>query len=98
MNKAEFIHRIIESRKTLIEDLPSPDRFETEAEGGCGVTGFACNIPVRGKHIFEPSADAQPGNAAEAASRHGLRSQNAQCLSEMLEEDYILQSPSSKTG
>ena len=26
-----------------------------EAEGGCGVTGFACTIPVRGKHIYEPS-------------------------------------------
>lgn len=25
------------------------------AEGGCGVTGFACSIPVPGKHIFEPS-------------------------------------------
>jgi glutamate synthase domain-containing protein 1/glutamate synthase domain-containing protein 3 len=26
-----------------------------EEEGGCGVTGFACSIPVGGKHIFEPS-------------------------------------------
>ena len=25
-------------------------------EGGCGVTGFACSIPVSGRHIFEPSA------------------------------------------
>jgi glutamate synthase domain-containing protein 1/glutamate synthase domain-containing protein 3 len=24
-------------------------------EGGCGVTGFACSIPVRGRHIYEPS-------------------------------------------
>jgi glutamate synthase domain-containing protein 1/glutamate synthase domain-containing protein 3 len=24
-------------------------------EGGCGVTGFACSIPVAGRHIFEPS-------------------------------------------
>ncbi|HEX9949609.1 MAG TPA: hypothetical protein VGB29_05580, partial [Thermodesulfobacteriota bacterium] len=24
-------------------------------EGGCGVTGFACSIPVSGKHIFAPS-------------------------------------------
>ena len=28
---------------------------EAEAEGGCGVTGFACTIAVRGKHIYEPS-------------------------------------------
>ncbi len=24
-------------------------------EGGCGVTGFACSIPVRGRHIYAPS-------------------------------------------
>ena len=24
-------------------------------EGGCGVTGFACSIPVSGRHIFAPS-------------------------------------------
>jgi len=23
-------------------------------EGGCGVTGFACSIPVSGRHIFNP--------------------------------------------
>ena len=30
-------------------------RKPPEAEGGCGVTGFACTVPVRGKHIYEPS-------------------------------------------
>ncbi len=36
---------------------PEGDWFgrSPEAEGGCGVTGFACTIPVRGKHIYEPS-------------------------------------------
>ncbi len=24
-------------------------------EGGCGVTGFASNVPLAGRHIFEPS-------------------------------------------
>ena len=37
-----------------------PDRDDwfpksPEAEGGCGVTGFACSIPVSGKNIYEPS-------------------------------------------
>ena len=27
----------------------------TEEEGGCGVTGFICSIPVTGKNIFAPS-------------------------------------------
>ena len=50
-----MIDNIIRSRGPLVEDLPSRPCFETEAEGGCGVTGFACSIPVRGRHIFEPS-------------------------------------------
>ena len=34
---------------------PDPPAHKAEEEGGCGVTGFACSIPVGGKHIFEPS-------------------------------------------
>ena len=29
--------------------------YKSEVEGGCGVVGFASTIPVRGKHVFEPS-------------------------------------------
>lgn len=39
----------------MVKGLPARPCFETEAEGGCGVTGFACSIPVRGRHIYEPS-------------------------------------------
>ena len=55
MQKDQIVKKIIQSRKSLVQDLPAGPRFETEAEGGCGVTGFACSIPVRGRHIFEPS-------------------------------------------
>ncbi len=47
--------RILASRARLIEELPPDPRAKGEDEGGCGVTGFACSIPVGGKHIFEPS-------------------------------------------
>ena len=30
-------------------------RRPVEAEGGCGVTGFASTVPVGGRHIYEPS-------------------------------------------
>jgi len=49
---------ILQSRAHLLEKLDPERRFprRPEAEeGGCGVTGFACNIPVSGRHIFEPS-------------------------------------------
>jgi glutamate synthase domain-containing protein 1/glutamate synthase domain-containing protein 3 len=47
--------RIIASRGRLIEEYPPNLGAKGEDEGGCGVTGFACSIPVGGKHIFEPS-------------------------------------------
>lgn len=58
MNKMGFspADRIIASRARLNEEYPPPkDVLPQEEEGGCGVTGFACSIPVGGKHIFEPS-------------------------------------------
>ncbi len=53
-----MIERIIGSRKKLIEGIPLERKKEEESclvEGGCGVTGFICSIPVAGRHIFEPS-------------------------------------------
>jgi glutamate synthase domain-containing protein 1/glutamate synthase domain-containing protein 3 len=93
MNKAEFIERIIRSRRSLTEDMVFPRRFETEAEGGCGVTGFACSIPVRGKHIFEPSkqmhnrGNGRGGGIAAMGFDHRMLGVSH----EILEEDYILQ-------
>jgi len=48
------IESILRARAAL---RPEGDWFprSPEAEGGCGVTGFACTIPVGGKHIYEPS-------------------------------------------
>ena len=88
-----LIHRIIQSRKLLLDDLPSRECFETEAEGGCGVTGFACSIPVRGKHIFEPSrqmhnrGNGRGGGIAAMGFDHRMLGVSR----EILEEDYILQ-------
>ena len=52
--KNSFIEKFLESRKKLYPRTLPDIRKESE-EGGCGVTGFACSIPVGGKHIFEPS-------------------------------------------
>ena len=46
---------ILSSRNELCKQLPDLSS-NTEEEGGCGVTGFICSIPVTGKNIFEPSA------------------------------------------
>ncbi len=52
--KNSFIEKFLESRKRLTQNARPNIQKESE-EGGCGVTGFACSIPVGGKHIFEPS-------------------------------------------
>ena len=58
MTQKYIAQAILDSRARLLEKTKNrpilPLRTEAE-EGGCGVTGFACNIPVGGRHIFEPS-------------------------------------------
>ncbi len=47
---------IIKSKRKLLENIDFQDNHGAmEAEGGCGVIGFCCTIPVPGKHIHEPS-------------------------------------------
>jgi glutamate synthase domain-containing protein 1/glutamate synthase domain-containing protein 3 len=46
--------RILSSRTELCRQTPALPP-NTEEEGGCGVTGFICSIPVTGKNIFAPS-------------------------------------------
>jgi glutamate synthase domain-containing protein 1/glutamate synthase domain-containing protein 3 len=89
----KLIDNIIKSRRELVNDLPSDHIFETEAEGGCGVTGFACSIPVRGKHIFEPSkqmhnrGNGRGGGIAAMGFDHRMLGVSP----EILKESYILQ-------
>ena len=94
MRRDEIVKRIIASRAHLVEGLTTPrDRFETEAEGGCGVTGFACCIPVRGKHIFEPSKQMHNrGNGRGGGiAAMGFDPRMLGVSREILDEHYILQ-------
>ncbi|MFP3910957.1 MAG: hypothetical protein ACLFUT_02670 [Desulfobacteraceae bacterium] len=93
MNPYQFTDNIITSRVPLVQGLPKTVHQGVEAEGGCGVTGFACSIPVRGKHIFEPSRQMHNrgngrggGIAAMGFDPHMLGVSEA-----ILEDDYILQ-------
>jgi glutamate synthase domain-containing protein 1/glutamate synthase domain-containing protein 3 len=89
----DAIRKIIESRKPLVEGLRTAPPSGTEGEGGCGVTGFACSIPVRGRHIFEPSrqmhnrGNGRGGGIAAMGFDHRMLGVSR----ETLEEDYCLQ-------
>jgi len=54
-NSFDEIRRVIASRERLYDNIPPTFQHKTEEEGG-GVTGFACTIPMAGRHIFTPSA------------------------------------------
>ncbi|MHC4402985.1 MAG: class II glutamine amidotransferase domain-containing protein [Planctomycetota bacterium] len=64
-----------------------------EAEGGCGVTGFACSIPVGGRHIYEPSIQMRNrGNGKGGGiAACGLVADDLGVSQKVLDEDYILQ-------
>ena len=93
MIKDMIINNILKSRAPLYQGMTEREIYETEAEGGCGVTGFACSIPVRGKHIYEPSkqmhnrGNGRGGGIAAMGFDHNMLGVSR----EMLDEDYILQ-------
>jgi glutamate synthase domain-containing protein 1/glutamate synthase domain-containing protein 3 len=66
---------------------------KSEDEGGCGVVGFASTIPVRGKHIFEPSIQMHNrGNGKGGGiAAVGLSHEDFGVTKSILEEDYLLQ-------
>lgn len=51
--------RLLATRSRVYGTRPSTDPTKAADEGGCGVTGFACTVPVGGKFIYEPSIQMQ---------------------------------------
>jgi glutamate synthase domain-containing protein 1/glutamate synthase domain-containing protein 3 len=92
-NITEQAEKILRSRADF---RPSQDQWyrkSPEAEGGCGVTGFACTIPVGGKHIYEPSIQMRNrGNGKGGGiAACGLVPEEMGVSRKVLEENYILQ-------
>ncbi len=88
-----MMRRIIASRRHLLAGAgPAPGCREAE-EGGCGVVGFASSVPVRGRHIHEPSIQMHnrgngKGGGIAAAS---MRPEDMGVDERVLREDYLLQ-------
>ncbi|MEJ5377073.1 MAG: glutamate synthase [bacterium] len=62
-------------------------------EGGCGVVGFACNLKVRGKHIFSPSFQMHNrGNGKGGGiAAVGLDPEQLGVDEETLKKDFLIQ-------
>jgi glutamate synthase domain-containing protein 1/glutamate synthase domain-containing protein 3 len=87
------IQRLLSSRRELMKGLSEPPRWKAEEEGGCGVTGFACSVPVGGRHIIEPSRQMHNrGNGKGGGiAAVGLMPESLGVSPEILEGDYLLQ-------
>ncbi len=88
MDNAE---KILYSRTDLYKQTPVPAP-NTEEEGGCGVTGFICSIPVTGKNIFEPSLQMHNrGNGKGGGiGAVGFIPEALGVSRQVLDEDYML--------
>ncbi|MGD9354567.1 MAG: hypothetical protein PVI72_16700, partial [Desulfobacterales bacterium] len=62
-------------------------------EGGCGVTGFISSIPVRGRHIYEPSIQMHNrGNGKGGGiAAVGLSAESLGVTQDILDSHYMLQ-------
>jgi len=90
---SEFAERLLASRSQVYSRPEEPIGSERVEEGGCGVTGFACTVPVKGRFIYEPSKQMQnrgngKGGGIAAA---GLVPEQLGISDEMLESHYLLQ-------
>ena len=54
--RADEVNAILNSRRELVETSEvCVTRSPEAAEGGCGVLGFAANVPIAGRHIITAS-------------------------------------------
>ena len=89
----DAIERLIQTRAELLEGRPRIVEPKAAEEGGCGVTGFACSIPVRGQHIYEPSVQMHNrGNGKGGGiAAVGLVPEDVGVSQEILDSHYLLQ-------
>jgi glutamate synthase domain-containing protein 1/glutamate synthase domain-containing protein 3 len=85
------IKNILESRGRL----PRNEALSKKPaeEGGCGVTGFISSIPIRGRHIYEPSVQMHNrGNGKGGGiAAVGLSAEDLGVSQEILDTHYLLQ-------
>jgi hypothetical protein len=93
MDKLITAERLLSSRRKLLVDTPPLARMAEAAEGGCGVLGLACNIPLAGRHVIPASrqmhnrGNGKGGGIAAA----GLDPAQMGVTPEVLRSHYLLQ-------
>ena len=88
----EIAERILKTRSQIYRG-PEPPLTKSAEEGGCGVTGFACTVPLAGRFIYEPSVQMQNrGNGKGGGiAAVGLVPEQIGVSREVLDNSYLLQ-------
>ncbi len=84
---------ILQARRQLIDSLPKIEMKEDDAaEGGCGVVGLACEIPVAGRHLFKSLEQMRNrGNGkGGGVAMVGLNPSQFGTTQEVLEGSYLI--------
>ncbi|MEK7752533.1 MAG: glutamate synthase, partial [Acidobacteriota bacterium] len=90
---SDFAERLLAGRSQVYSETGPPVLAEQAEEGGCGVTGFACTVPVGGRFIYEPSIKMQNrGNGKGGGiAAVGLVPEQIGVSREVLDSHYLLQ-------
>ncbi len=91
MTRMDMASRIVASRKHMVEGLTLARKLE--AEGGCGVVGAACSVPIAGKHFLTSLLQMKNrGNGKGGGiAVLGLSPERLGVSKEILQQDYLIQ-------
>ena len=90
---SDTAERLLQSRAEMFDGRSPVVAPRAADEGGCGVTGFACSIPVRGRHIYAPSVQMHNrGNGKGGGiAAVGLDPQDIGVSRDVLDSHYLVQ-------
>ena len=85
--------QLLNTRQEFTSPFAGSRIHKAADEGGCGVTGFACNVPVAGRHIFQPSVQMHNrGNGKGGGiAAVGLDADTLGVSQKILDDDYLIQ-------
>ncbi|HIA40242.1 MAG TPA: glutamate synthase, partial [Candidatus Poseidoniales archaeon] len=84
---------ILDARRRLTRSLPKIEmKDEDAAEGGCGVIGLACEIPVAGRHLYDSLVQMRNrGNGkGGGVAMVGLEPAHFSTTTEVLENSFLV--------
>ena len=84
---------ILDARRRLTRSLPKIEmNDEDAAEGGCGVIGLACEIPVAGRHLYDSLGQMRNrGNGkGGGVAMVGLEPTHFSTTAEVLENSFLV--------